>query len=241
MKRHLSFVAIWLVFHRLVALARAIDTYKLDASANHLSSQDESIMRILCDDCEIETDQTPSVTNPAWSNCVNNHFTYQTKFDSSGSEYGLCIFEENVACEAWAYYQDKCNSTNADFSTYCDDIGGERSKKICPHGIFEDAILAHTYEVCTTSSMMCNEDHYYTNQCDSHAEDVTSSPSDSPSTFSPSVSSFDEGSGSASGSDIGDELCQSEAACHEQSVSMGIQYFYSGHYETKVRAHAFYS
>ena len=58
---------------------------------------------------------------------------------------------------------------------------------------------------------------------------VTLSPSNSPTSLSPSVSPFGE-----------DEFCLSEAACHEQSVSMGL-HFYCGHYETKVRAHAFYS
>jgi hypothetical protein len=48
MKRHISHVAIWLVLHRLVALARVIDTYQLDASANHLSVQDASAYKLTC-------------------------------------------------------------------------------------------------------------------------------------------------------------------------------------------------
>ena len=48
MNRHISHVAIWLVLHRLVALARAIDTYQLDASANHLSVQDASAFKLTC-------------------------------------------------------------------------------------------------------------------------------------------------------------------------------------------------
>lgn len=48
------------------------------------------------------------IANPASENCINSGGKLEIKKDGIGGEYGLCYFEDNMACEEWALYRKEC-------------------------------------------------------------------------------------------------------------------------------------
>lgn len=60
------------------------------------------------DDAIVEEGNLVSIANPASVNCadVGGTTTIETKED--GSQYGLCYFDDNRACEEWAMFRGEC-------------------------------------------------------------------------------------------------------------------------------------
>ncbi len=74
------------------------------------------------------------LANPASVNCVKKGGQIKIEKDGTGSEYGVCLFEDNRQCEEWALYQGRCRVggikvtgylTNA--ARYCAIRGGKYS------------------------------------------------------------------------------------------------------------------
>jgi len=55
-----------------------------------------------------EATQTTTIANPASTNCVENGGTVVIKEKEDGSQYGLCYFDDNRACEEWAMLRGDC-------------------------------------------------------------------------------------------------------------------------------------
>jgi putative hemolysin len=51
---------------------------------------------------------TSGLANPASTNCVKQGGTSKIQTKPDGSQYGLCYFEENRACEEWALMRGDC-------------------------------------------------------------------------------------------------------------------------------------
>jgi putative hemolysin len=72
------------------------------------------------------------LANPASVNCVKKGGTLEIKTNGTGEQYGLCMFEDNMACEEWALFRGDCpvggiKTTGYDTieQNYCAWIGGK--------------------------------------------------------------------------------------------------------------------
>jgi putative hemolysin len=59
--------------------------------------------------------QAPStyLANPAAVFCDEQGYRYETRKDDQGNEYGVCIFDDNVECDAWAFFRGECGANYA--------------------------------------------------------------------------------------------------------------------------------
>ncbi len=74
----------------------------------------------------------PGLANPASVNCVNKGGSLVIKTIGNGGQYGLCQFDDNMACEEWAMFRGECpvggiKTTGYDNiqQMYCAWIGGQ--------------------------------------------------------------------------------------------------------------------
>ena len=51
---------------------------------------------------------TAEIANPASVNCVNQGGTLKIETKPDGSQYGVCLFEDNLQCEEWAMLRGDC-------------------------------------------------------------------------------------------------------------------------------------
>ncbi len=59
------------------------------------------------------------IANPASKYCVDQGFSWSSRKDVKGNEYGICTFHDGSWCEEWAYYRGYCKpGTNI---TVCGD------------------------------------------------------------------------------------------------------------------------
>lgn len=72
------------------------------------------------------------LANPASVNCEKQGGTLVMKKNGAGGEYGLCVFEDNMACEEWALFRGECpvggvKTTGYDNveQMYCAWLGGK--------------------------------------------------------------------------------------------------------------------
>lgn len=77
------------------------------------------------------TNGTTGLANPASENCVAKGGTLSIQTNGNGGQYGLCTFEDNMACEEWALYRGNCpvggvKTTGYDNidQMYCAWVGG---------------------------------------------------------------------------------------------------------------------
>jgi putative hemolysin len=119
------------------------------------------------------TGQT-NIANPASVNCKNKggNLTIQTKPD--GSQYGLCYFEDNRACEEWALMRGDCpvggvktTGYSTDQQKYCAWVGGQtttvanaictfKDKTVCSlDDLYNGACQAGNYKIEKTLSQVC--------------------------------------------------------------------------------------
>ncbi len=77
--------------------------------------------------------KSPSaIANPASQNCSDKGGKLEIKKRGDGSEYGVCIFEDNKQCEEWALYNGECPAGGVkvtgyitDAAVYCAILGGK--------------------------------------------------------------------------------------------------------------------
>jgi hypothetical protein len=59
--------------------------------------------------CVVIAGSAGAVPNPSAVYCIKCGYQYQIRTDSTGGQYGVCVFPDGSECEAWTYYR-KCNS-----------------------------------------------------------------------------------------------------------------------------------
>jgi putative hemolysin len=82
---------------------------------------------------------TITIANPASAYCEEQGFKMETRTAQDGSQYGVCMFEDDTECEEWAYYRGECKPGDMDVapaptgtpvsianpaSAYCVEQGG---------------------------------------------------------------------------------------------------------------------
>ena len=85
------------------------------------------------------TQDTTNMANPASAYCEEQGFKMETRTAQDGSQYGVCMFEDDTECEEWAYYRGECKPGDMNVapaptaspagianpaSTYCLEQGG---------------------------------------------------------------------------------------------------------------------
>jgi putative hemolysin len=58
--------------------------------------------------CVVIAGSAGAVPNPSAVYCIKCGYQYQIRTDSTGGQYGVCVFPDGSECEAWTYYR-KCN------------------------------------------------------------------------------------------------------------------------------------
>lgn len=99
------------------------------------------------------------IANPASTNCITLGGTLKINKNGIGSEYGLCYFEENRACEEWALLRGECplggrktTGYNTESQRYCAWLGGET--------------LAQENAKCTfNDGSICDDEDLYNGKC----------------------------------------------------------------------------
>ncbi len=103
--------------------------------------------------------QTSTLANPASENCAKVGGTLVLQQRGDGGSYGLCMFEDNMACEEWALYRGQCpvggvKTTGYDTvdQRYCAWLGGQT--------------VAEENASCTLpSGNVCRDDALYNGTC----------------------------------------------------------------------------
>jgi len=103
--------------------------------------------------------QYPGLANPASQNCTKVGGTLTMHKHGDGGEYGLCEFEDNMACEEWALFRGQCpvggvKTTGYDTveQNYCAWVGGKT--------------LAEPNASCTLpNGNVCKDDALYNGTC----------------------------------------------------------------------------
>ncbi len=128
-----------------------------------------STICLLLSACNLEETETPNMANPAAVFCKEQGYDYEIRTDESGNEYGVCIFPDGSECDAWAYYESKCEpgSTETEESAdmpnpaavYCKDQGYEYEIRTDENG--------GQYGVCIfPDGSECDEWAYYEGECE---------------------------------------------------------------------------
>ena len=42
-------------------------------------------------------------------NCIDKGYSRETRKDSAGNEYGVCMFPDGTECGEWAFFRGECN------------------------------------------------------------------------------------------------------------------------------------
>lgn len=99
------------------------------------------------------------LANPASENCAKVGGTLKINKRGDGGEYGLCEFEDNMACEEWALFRGECpvggvKTTGYDTveQNYCAWSGGKTE--------------ADPNATCTLpNGNVCSDNDYYNGSC----------------------------------------------------------------------------
>jgi putative hemolysin len=54
--------------------------------------------------------QSSAIANPAAEYCIKQGYTSKILKNGDGSEYGVCIFPDNTACDEWQFYRGECGA-----------------------------------------------------------------------------------------------------------------------------------
>jgi putative hemolysin len=116
---------------------------------------------------------TITIANPASAYCEEQGFKMETRTAQDGSQYGVCMFEDETECEEWAYYRGECKPGDMDIapaptaspagianpaSTYCVDQGGASEIRTAEDG--------SQYGVCTfPDGSECEEWAFFRGEC----------------------------------------------------------------------------
>jgi putative hemolysin len=116
---------------------------------------------------------TITIANPASAYCEEQGFKMETRTAQDGSQYGVCMFEDDTECEEWAYYRGECKLGDMDVapaptaspagianpaSTYCVEQGGASEVRRGEDG--------SQYGVCTfPDGSECEEWAFFRGEC----------------------------------------------------------------------------
>jgi putative hemolysin len=65
----------------------------------------------------------PQIANPASQNCVKQGGIEVTHTRGDGSQYGVCVFQDNQQCEEWALYRGECPLGGVKITGYVTEAG----------------------------------------------------------------------------------------------------------------------
>ena len=116
---------------------------------------------------------TIDIANPASAYCEEQGFKLEIRAAQDGSQYGVCVFEDDSECEEWAYYRDECKPGDMDVapapvatsagianpaSNYCTEKGGTSEIRTAQDGT--------QYGVCRFSNgSECDEWAFFRGEC----------------------------------------------------------------------------
>ena len=116
---------------------------------------------------------TITIDNPAAAYCEEQGFKLEIRTAQDGSQYGVCLFEDNTECEEWAYYRGECKPGDMDAappptatpagianpaSTYCVEQDGTSEIRTAEDG--------SQYSVCSfPDGGECEEWAFFRGEC----------------------------------------------------------------------------
>ena len=116
---------------------------------------------------------TIDIANPASAYCEEQGFKVDIRTAQDGSQYGVCMFEDDSECEEWAYYHDECKPGDMEVaqapiatpagianpaSNYCAEKGGISEIRTAQDG--------SQYGVCTfPGGKECEEWDLFNGKC----------------------------------------------------------------------------
>lgn len=111
-----------------------------------------------CTDYDYYALDSCSLTTSAPDVCTANGGTSRVMGTATGSDYTLCSFGNEYACELTRLLSGKCFKTNPSLISFCAEKGGSMSL---------GGVEPLEYEVCTVGELTCIEEDYYLNgSCD---------------------------------------------------------------------------
>lgn len=127
------------------------------------------------DDCQTKDnsptesrDAKTSLANPASVNCVQKGGIDVIKNKPDGSQYGLCFFEDNMACEEWAMLRGECPVNGVKITGY-----DTEAQKFCAWS--GGKTLAAKDAICTfNDGSVCTDEAFYTGICQKGTKSGTS-------------------------------------------------------------------
>jgi putative hemolysin len=69
------------------------------------------------------SNNSPQIANPAAQNCIKLGGTDVTHTRGDGSQYGVCVFQDNQQCEEWALYRGECPVGGVKITGYVTEAG----------------------------------------------------------------------------------------------------------------------
>ena len=116
---------------------------------------------------------TITIANPASAYCKEQGFKLEIRTAQDGSQYGVCMFENDSECEEWAYYRGECKPGDMEVappptatpagianpaSTYCVEQGGASEIRTAEDG--------SQYGVCSfPDGSECEEWAFFREEC----------------------------------------------------------------------------
>ena len=116
---------------------------------------------------------TITIANPASAYCEAQGFKLEIRTAQDGTQYGVCMFEDDTECEEWAYYRGECKPGDMDVapaptaspagianpaSAYCVEQGGTSEIRTAEDG--------SQYGVCSfPDGSECEEWTFFRGEC----------------------------------------------------------------------------
>jgi putative hemolysin len=148
------------------------------------------------------------MANPASKNCVEQGGTLAIQQRSDGSEYGVCLFEDNRQCEEWAMLRGECPVGGVKVTgyvtpaaQYCAITGGE-------YQVTGNSNTDQEQGTCTfQNGQVCDVWDYFDGECSPDAEAGSSSYSD-PFAYCAAVGTIDTPDARYNGPEMPDAVIQ---------------------------------
>jgi putative hemolysin len=110
-----------------------------------------------------------SIANPASTNCIKQGGKSVIQTRGDGSQYGICVFEENKQCEEWALFRGECPVGGLKITgyvtlaaQYCVITGGQ-------YTITANSNQANEQGSCTfKNGKKCDAADFYNGKCDAN-------------------------------------------------------------------------
>jgi putative hemolysin len=151
---------------------------------------------------------TAAIANPASENCVKQGGTLSIQKRGDGSEYGVCVFEDNRQCEEWAMLRGECPVGGIKITgyvtpaaQYCAITGGE-------YQVTGNSNTDQEQGTCTfKNGQTCDAWDYFAGECSPNAEAGQSSYND-PFAYCAAVGTIDMPDERYNGPEMPDSIIQ---------------------------------